>query len=374
MRQWGQKLHPTVWLSGNNEDKTMALPEPRLLTPGPLALAPEVKACMQLDLGSRDQTFRQVTRDIRISIQKLCNAGPDYSVVPVQGSGTFAIEAVLSSFVKPEDKVLVCANGIYGDLAVKILRRHDLDHSVIAGPITKPISVDEVATCLDLDPRITHLYFVHCETTSGILNPLHDLALLARRRGVISIVDSMSALGAIDIDARAAPFDVLISSGNKCIEAPPGIAFAIVRRALLAENNRVPPTYALDLIDQWRNFEDTGEWRCTPPTHVAQALRAALRALQREGGVPARRARYSAVCRELVAGMRGLGFEPILRPEVQAPVCIAFRSDRLIPDGDVFAAYYQHLRDAGLFIYSKFHTESQLSGWLHRADTARLDR
>jgi 2-aminoethylphosphonate-pyruvate transaminase len=329
----------------------------RLLTPGPLALAPEIKALMQTDLGSRDGVFRQITEDIRRMIQTVAGAGPDYTVIPVQGSGTFAIEAALTTFLKPDDKVLVCVNGVYGELVLKILARHGLGYAVVRRPVGEPIPVDEVEARLRADPSITHLYFVHLETTSGILNPLQQLTALAHRRGVVTMVDSMSAFGAIEIDARSTPFDVMLASGNKCIEAPPGIAFAIVRRSLLTLGGTAARTYSLDLLDQWQGFESTGEWRCTPPTHVAQALHAALRALLREG-VARRRERYAAICTYLVRGMSELGFTPIVAPELQSPVCVAFRSERLIPDGTAFAFYYRCLRAAGLFIYSKFHAES----------------
>jgi 2-aminoethylphosphonate-pyruvate transaminase len=331
---------------------------PRLLTPGPLALAPEVKASMQTDLGSRDLAFRQVTRDIRRAIQDLAGAGPDYTTVLMQGSGTFAIEAVLSTLIKDSDKVLVCANGVYGETAAKILRRHALRHTVLACPIDTPVSVVDAEAMLAADPAITHLYVVHCETTSGILNPLDALLDLARRRGVTSIVDSMSAFGAVPVDARLQPFDVLISSGNKCLEAPPGIAFAILRRTLLTPQNAVPRTYTLDLFDQWRSFEETGEWRTTPPTHVAQALRAGLFELQRET-VVGRHARYTAIRNRLVAGMRPMGFEPILPPDLQSPICVAFRNEIVVPDATAFADYYQHLRAARLLIYARFHEASR---------------
>lgn len=227
----------------------MLSPNPRLLTPGPLALAPEVKASMQSDLGSRDRAFREITRDIRQAIQGIAYAGPDYTTVLVQGSGTFAIEAVLSTLVKDTDKILVCSNGVYGETATKIMRRHRLPHTVLAYPVEAPVSVAAAAAVLRQDSSITHLYFVHCETTSGILNPLEELLALARARGVTSIVDSMSAFGAMEVDARRHPFDILIASGNKCVEAPPGIAFAILRRSLLTPHNAVPRTYTLDLFD-----------------------------------------------------------------------------------------------------------------------------
>ncbi|MCB4823610.1 2-aminoethylphosphonate--pyruvate transaminase [Roseicella aerolata] len=331
---------------------------PRLLTPGPLALAPEVKASMQSDLGSRDMAFREVTRDIRRAIQDIANAGPDYTTVLMQGSGTFAIEAVLSTLVKDTDKVLVCSNGVYGETAAKIMRRHRLPHVVLAYPIDAPVSLKAAEAMLREDPSITHLYFVHCETTSGILNPLEELLALARARGVTSIVDSMSAFGAIEVDARRHPFDILISSGNKCLEAPPGIAFAILRRALLTAQSAVPRTYTLDLFDQWRSFEESGEWRSTPPTHVAQALRAGLRSLEQET-VAGRHARYAAIRDRLVAGLRPLGFAPILPPQLQSPICIAFRNDALVPDAIAFADYYAHLRAARLLIYARFHEASR---------------
>jgi 2-aminoethylphosphonate-pyruvate transaminase len=331
--------------------------QPRLLTPGPLALAPEVKASMQSDLGSRDLTFRQITRDIRNWIRDLAGAGSGYSVVPVQGSGTFAIEGVLSTFVGNKDKVLVCVNGVYGETAAKILRRHRIRHAVLFWPIVQSVDVAEVEAALEADPDITHLYFVHCETTSGIVNPMPQLLSLARQRGIVSIVDAMSAFGAMEIDARTHPFDILIASGNKCLEAPPGIAFATIKRSLLTPQNTAVRTYTLDLFDQWCSFEETGEWRSTPPTHVAQALRAALAAL-REETVAGRCARYTAVRDQLVAGMDSLGIRPILHPDVQSPICVAFCCSELMPDAEAFASYYRHLRQAGLLIYARFHQAS----------------
>ncbi|MBL6454749.1 2-aminoethylphosphonate--pyruvate transaminase [Belnapia sp. T6] len=347
---------------------------PRLLTPGPLALAEEVKAAMQTDLGSRDVAFRRVTQDIRQWVQDVAHAAPEYSTILMQGSGTFAIEAALTTFLKDTDRVLVCANGVYGETAAKILRRHRLDHAVITRPITEPVSVAEVEARLAADRRITHLYFVHCETTSGILNPLPELLSLARRRGVTSIVDSMSAFGAIEVDAERHPFDILISSGNKCLEAPPGIAFAIVHRALLTPEQTVSRTYTLDLFDQWRGFEETGEWRSTPPTHVAQALRAGLMGLRQET-VAGRHARYAAIRDRLITGMRPLGFLPILRPELQTPICVAFRHDGLVPDAVAFADYYRHLRAARLLIYARFHeaTRSFRIGCIGRIEPAWVD-
>src|SRR3954454_8152553 len=336
--------------------------EARLLTPGPLAIASEVKKSMQVDLGSRDSSFDIVTSSIRTTIHKVAGGDPEYTVIPLQGSGTFAIEGALTTFIGPNDKILVCVNGIYGELAIKILQRHGLAHSALSAPITKPVSVEAVKQRLDNDPSITHLYFAHCETTSGILNPFSELIHAAHQRGVMTIVDAMSSFGAIEINATRDPFDVLISSGNKCLEAPPGIAFAIVRKQWLTRRGAGARTYSLDLLDQWRNFEATGQWRSTPPTHIAQALDAALQALVEEGGVATRRARYEAICSRLIRGMRGLGIEPILPDSLQSPICVAFRSERLIPDAETFASYYAQLREAGLVIYARFHDPTKSFG------------
>jgi 2-aminoethylphosphonate-pyruvate transaminase len=330
----------------------------RLLTPGPLALSPEVRASMQSDLGSRDLDFRQITCDIRNWILDIAGATPSHSVVPVQGSGTFAIEGVLTTFITDTDKVLVCINGIYGETATKILRRHEIQHTPLNWSIKQAIRINEVEAALEADPDITHLYFVHCETTSGIVNPLSDLLSLARRRGIVSIVDSMSAFGALEVDARIHPFDILIASGNKCVEAPPGIAFAIIRRSLLKPERTAPRTYTLDLFDQWMSFETTEEWRSTPPTHVAQALHTALIRLRQET-VAGRRHRYAAVRDRLIAGMAEFGIRPILPAALQSPICVAFHSDELIPDATTFASYYNHLRDAGLLIYARYHQDSR---------------
>ena len=328
----------------------------RLLTPGPLAIPLEVKDAMRHDLGSRDIAFREVTRKIRAGLAEIAGCGDDHAVVPIQGSGTFAIEAALATFVGRRHHVLVCTNGMYGQLAEKILTVRGVAHTVLRSSFDAAIDTGRVDAVLRNGHAFTHLYFVHCETTAGVVNPYRDLLDLARGRGIATIVDSMSAFGALDVDAARDGFDVLVSSSNKCLEAPPGIAFAIVRKSLFAGSRLAAGTYTLDLWDQWRQFEETGDWRSTPPTHVAQALLAAVQLLHKEG-VAARRQRYTNLCTRLITGMSRFDIRPVLHPSIQSPVTVAFSSAKLCSDEPSFRRFYLFLRDAGLLIYARFQRE-----------------
>lgn len=347
-----------------------------LLTPGPLALSPFVKEAMLYDVGSRDSYFKNVTREIREGILDIAGGRGTHSVVPLQGSGTFAIEAVLSTFVGAEDKALVLVNGIYGERIAAILRRRGIACEVIADPVTRQPDVGRVAARLDADRAITHLCFVHCETTSGILNPHRELVACARARGVVTVVDSMSAFGAIPVNAREEGFDILVSSGNKCLEAPPGLAFAVVAKPLLTRRSARANSYCLDLYDQWRAFEDGGEWRSTPPTHVVLALHRALQELEAEGQ-EGRRARYERVQRRILDGLVPLGFAPILPSEVQSPICLALHVERWGEDPQgTFQRFYDHLAADQIYVYAKMHapTRSFRIGCIGRIEDSWIDR
>lgn len=347
-----------------------------LLTPGPLALSRAVKEAMLFDVGSRDAYFKDITQEIRAWILALAGGVGSHAVIPIQGSGTFAVEAALTTFIGPQDKALVLINGLYGERIATILRRNGLACEAMVIPVTQPPDVEQVAARLDADPSITHLCFVHCETTSGILNPFRALIRCARARGVITVVDSMSAFGAIPVNAQEDGFDILVSSGNKCIEAPPGLAFAVVATPLLTRKSARAHSFCLDLYDQWRSFEEIGEWRSTPPTHVVLALHRALSELLAEG-IDQRRARYERVRRRLVDGLRPLGFEPILSPELQSPICVAFRTDHW--DGNDQAGFqrlYDHLAADRIYVYAKVHapTRSFRIGCIGQIQEAWIDR
>jgi 2-aminoethylphosphonate-pyruvate transaminase len=327
-------------------------PPALLLTPGPLTTSPRTRRAMDRDWGSRDSDFIALTARVRERLARLCGAVDGYSCVPIQGSGTFAVEAMIASLVPRQGRLLVAVNGAYGRRMAEIARRLGRAVSVVEGAEHTPSeagALDSALAALAGNGGVSHLAVVHCETTSGVLNPLAALAEVARARRVRLLVDAMSSFGALDIDARALGFEALAASANKCLEGVPGLAFVIAETAALAAAAGASPSLSLDLHDQWRGLEANGQWRFTPPTHVLAALDAALDGLDGEGGVAGRRARYGENCAHLVAGMRRLGFETLVADADQAPIIVAFRTpaDRCFD----FDRFYRALHRRGFVIY-----------------------
>jgi 2-aminoethylphosphonate-pyruvate transaminase len=314
-----------------------------------LTTADATKRAMVGDWGSRDAGFIAMNARVRARLVALTGGEETHVCVPLQGSGTFAVEAALGTLVPRDGKVLVLVNGAYGRRMTRILeilgRRHETMETAEDCP-PDPRALD---AHLAADPAIGHVAVVHCETTSGILNPLPAIAAVVARRQRQLIVDAMSTFGGIPIDAQAVRFAALVASSNKCLEGVPGLAFAIVRRDVLAAGAGNAHSLALDLNDQWRAMEGNGQWRFTPPTQVLAALDKALTLLHEEGGVEARRLRYAANCRVLVEGLRALGFETLLADHLQAPVIVTFR----IPADPAFhfERFYNGLRERGFVIY-----------------------
>jgi 2-aminoethylphosphonate-pyruvate transaminase len=339
----------------------MATADPFLLTPGPLTTAAATKAAMLRDWGSRDGEFIALVRRIRDRLVTLAGGEGSHVAVPVQGSGTFAVEAMLGTFVPREDKLLVLVNGAYGQRMAKIMQvmgRAFVTYETAEDAPPDPARVDAM---LAADPAIGHVAIVHCETTSGILNPLEAVAAVVAARGRRLLVDAMSAFGALPLDARRVPFDALAASANKCLEGVPGVGFVIAREAALARCEGNAHSLSLDLLDQWRGLERNGQWRFTPPTHVIAAFGAALEAHEKEGGVAGRGARYRSNCRILVEGMRALGFETLLPDHLQAPIIVTFHMP-MDPRFD-FQRFYDAVRDKGYVLYP---------GKLTVADTFRV--
>jgi 2-aminoethylphosphonate-pyruvate transaminase len=328
----------------------MALMDKRLFTPGPLTTSASVKQAMLADLGSRDAAFVTVVREIREELLRLGGAAPaDYAAVPLQGSGTFGVEAVLASALPPDGGLLVLANGAYGARMGHIADRLGINTRVLSTPEDTRIDPAQVESALAADAAITHVAVVHCETTTGVINPIDAIGAVARRAGRRFIVDAMSSFGAVAIDVPAVGIDYLVSSANKCIEGVPGFSFVIARREALAATEGWARSISLDLLAQWRELDRTGQFRFTPPTHSLLAFRQALRELDEEGGVSGRGTRYQANHRTLVAGMSRLGFRPYLPPEAQGFIITSFR----YPPHPNFAfePFYQRLSDKGFVIY-----------------------
>ncbi len=323
---------------------------PYLLTPGPLTTSRTVKLAMLADWGSRDVEFRQVVANIRKGLLKLANCGPEYECVIMQGSGTFAIEAALGSFCPvAKTKTLVVANGAYGDRAAKILERMDRPHLKIDNGDSTAPKVEDLEIILDADPTISHVWIIHCETTSGIVNPIHDIAKVVKERKRVYMVDAMSSFGALPLDMEASAIDVMVSSSNKCIEGVPGFSYVLVKRDMLAASQGKCHSVVLDLYDQWKTFETNGQFRFTPPTHALVAFNQALNEHEHQGGVAARRARYTRNAQALIKGLRDMGFVTLLNDDVAGPIIQTFLTPR-DPNFD-FEHFYESLRARGFAIY-----------------------
>ncbi|KAB0661424.1 2-aminoethylphosphonate--pyruvate transaminase [Burkholderia diffusa] len=325
------------------------MPDPILLTPGPLTTSATTRHAMQHDWGSWDAAFNQLTASVCADLVAIARGGNEYVCVPMQGSGTFSVEAALGTLVPRDGVVLVPDNGAYCARILKILGR--LGIAAIALPFDEDAAVDPAAieAAFAREPRVTHVALVHLETSAGILNPLDAIAVACRRHGKRLIVDAMSSFGALPIALADSGIDALISASGKCLEGVPGMGFAIVRRDVLDASEGNSPSLALDLHDQHAYLRKTGQWRFTPPTHVIAALRAALDQYLAEGGQPARGARYAENCRTLIESMRALGFTPFLDASVQAPVIVTFHA----PDHPAydFLRFYDAVRDAGFILY-----------------------
>lgn len=322
-----------------------------LLTPGPLSTSPSVREAMLQDWCTWDKDYNEgVVTAIRRRLLALSNLDEnEYTTVLLQGSGTYCVEAVLSCSVKPSDKLLIVANGAYGSRMGDIARYHGLNHTVVTLKETELVSVDSVVKALEENPDTTHLAMVHCETTTGILNPIEEVAAAIQGKGLTFIVDAMSSFGGIPIDIKKLGIDFLVSSANKCIQGVPGFGFVIARTSALEETRGVSRSLSLDIYDQWSEMEKGGgKWRFTSPTHVVRAFFQALIELEEEGGVTARYARYEENHRVLVDGMRAAGFTTLLPDELQSPIITSF----LYPDQSFdFNVFYEALKQRGFVIY-----------------------
>jgi 2-aminoethylphosphonate-pyruvate transaminase len=333
-----------------------------LFTPGPLTTSATVKQAMLHDAGSWHHEFTAIVTDIRdrlLHVAGLSRAS-GWEAVLLQGSGTFGVEAVFQTCVPPNGKVVVLANGAYGERMAQMLSTARIDHVVIRAPEDAPVDPDSLDARLANDPEVTHVAVVHCETTTGILNPVDRVGQIAHRHGKAYIVDAMSSFAGIPIDLERDNVDFLISSSNKCIEGVPGFCFVICRRSALLACEGYARSLSLDLLTQLRGFESNGQFRYTPPTHALLAFQQALNELDAEGGIAGRNTRYQENHATLLRGMTRLGFTPYLAPSVQSCIIAAFRYPR---DGFDFTAFYNALAERGFIIYP---------GKLTKGDTFRI--
>jgi 2-aminoethylphosphonate-pyruvate transaminase len=326
-----------------------------LLTPGPLTTTLRTKLAMLRDWGSWDADFVAMTAELRRRLIAIIDGAESHVVVPLQGSGTFSVEAAVATLVPRDGHLLVLDNGAYckrlGKLATLMGRRT----TIMSHPEDEAVSPEALDAKLRADPSITHVGFIHCETGTGVLNPLPAVSDVCQRHGKGLIIDAMSSFAALPIDARQITFDALVAASGKCLEGVPGMGFVFIRKAVLAACEHNSHSLAMDLFDQHAYMEKTGQWRFTPPTHVVAALGEALTQFDEEGGQPARLARYADNCATLIDGMKGLGFRPFLPAALQAPIIVTFHAPAVT--GYDFKAFYAEAKRRGFILYPGKLTE-----------------
>jgi 2-aminoethylphosphonate-pyruvate transaminase len=328
----------------------MAIKDNLLFTPGPLTTSPTVKQAMLRDLGSRDFEFFQLVKHIRQQLLELGGvADQGYETILMQGSGTFGIEAVIGSVTPPDGKWLVIINGAYGQRIAQIAEVLNIEVVRLTHPEDNLPDLTVIEEILRVDTTISHVAVVHCETTTGIINPVTEIGVLVRQAGRRYFVDAMSSFGAMPLNLAESGIDYLVSSSNKCIEAVPGFSFILARRASLLETKGYARSVCLDLLAQWQSLEAKGQFRFTPPTHTLLAFAQALRELQAEGGIPGRSTRYRRNHETLVQGMRQLGFSEYLPTHLQGYIITSFAYPQH-PNFD-FDQFYRLLHEKGFTIY-----------------------
>ena len=320
-----------------------------LLTPGPLTTTLRTKLAMLKDWGSWDAEFNAVTASIRKSLLNVIHGADTHVVVPLQGSGTFSVEAAVATLVPAEGHLLVLDNGAYCKRAAKLTTLMGRRCTVMPFDEAQAVSPDALEQQLKTDASITHVMLIHCETGAGVLNPLQAVGDVCERHGKGLLVDAMSSFAAIEIDARTTRFDALVAASGKCLEGVPGMGFVFIRKAVLDGCAGRSQSLAMDLHDQYSYMEKTTQWRFTPPTHVVVALHEAIAQFEAEGGQPARLARYTQNCQTLVTGMAALGFKPFLNPAIQAPIIVTFHAPA-DPKYD-FKTFYAATRARGFILY-----------------------
>ena len=257
-----------------------------LLTPGPLTTSETVKEAMMTDWCTWDADYNvHIVEEIRKSLVALATtATNEYTSVLLQGSGTYCVEAVIGSVITPKHKLLILSNGAYGDRMGHIAEYHGINYDMLAFEETEQVSVDYVDDYLSNNSDITHVAVVHCETTTGILNPLKEIAHIVKLHNKKLIVDAMSSFGGVPLDMYELGIDFMISSANKCIQGVPGFGFIIARKSELLHCKGISRSLSLDIYDQWETMEKGhGKWRFTSPTHVVRAFKQALAELEEEG-------------------------------------------------------------------------------------------
>lgn len=329
----------------------------KLLTPGPLTTTDTVKKEMLFDHCTWDDDYKRITLDIRKKLLELAQVSEkEYTVVLMQGSGTFGVESVLTSVVGDENKLLIVANGAYGERMEEIAEHAKVPYTIYREMYNQVPDAQKIAGILDADKEITHVAMVHSETTSGILNDVETVGKVVQERGLTMIVDAMSSFGGMEIPVKEWGIDFIISSANKCIQGVPGFSFIIANKEKLIQSKGKARSLSLDLYSQWETMNKDGKWRFTSPTHVVLAFAQALKELEEEGGIPARSRRYADNNRLLISKPGELGIRPYIGGRHQGPIITTF----FYPENHRFSfqEMYDYMKERGYAIYPGKVTEA----------------
>ncbi len=322
---------------------------PLLFTPGPLTTSLDTKKSMLVDMGSWDDDFNKVTSIIRSKVIKVVNGNKSYTCVPLQGSGSFGIEAMIINFISKKDKILILINGSYGERIKKICDYHKIKNIPFVWKENEELDIKKLQKKLQSDKSIKNLAFVHCETSTGIINPINEVNNLCKKLNVNLFIDAMSTFGALTIDSNKIKFKALVASSNKCIEGVPGISFCISRTNDLIKSKGNSDNLCMDLYDQWKYMKETGRWRYTPPTHVVIAFLQALKEFEKEGGLKKRYQKYKKNRDVLIKEMNNIGFKCLLEDRLQSPIIVTFISPK--DKKFIFSKFYKFLKLNNFIIY-----------------------
>ena len=334
---------------------------PLLLTPGPVSVSASTKQVMLRDRPSGDTEFEHDVRFARDYMVGLIGGRGAYTAIPLPGSATYANEAVIATLVPPGGKLLIHSNGVYGDRLIEICNALRTPCAVIRTPPFTPPTAAQFEAALLADPAITHVMVVHCETSTGVLNPIEAIADICRRHAKGLLIDAVASFGAFPLDAARLGFQAVVVSSNKCLQGVPGIGWAVVQKTALENARGNARMLALNLWDQNQHMDRTTAFRFTPPTQVLAAFAQALREHAAEGGVAARHARYSANWRRLVGGMRQMGFVTVVPDAFAAPIVATFHNPA--DPAFNFQALFEGMKRRGFIIFP---------GRLALADTFRI--
>ena len=321
----------------------------KLLTPGPLTTSMSTKKAMLHDWGSRDQKFIDLNQSILQSLLKLIDGEESYECVPMQGSGTFAVESMISSLTSTDAKILILINGAYGNRMKKMCSYLKREYVVYEVSEHEQHNINEIERIIDANQDLTHVFAVYCETTSGILNPIQEIAELVETKNLSLFIDAMSAFGALPLNSKNITFDAVAASSNKCLEGVPGVGFILVKNNVIKNAEGNSHSLSLDLYDQWQGMKKNKQWRFTPPTHVLAAFHQAITEHEKEGGVEGRNKRYSNNCKIICDGMKEIGFEQLLPNAIQAPIIVTFKQPQNVNFN--FQQFYNALSDKNFLIY-----------------------